>query len=346
MHRDKMAGSAIKDNRAKMATAMSTAPYSFASERIAFLFPGQGSQTVGMGRDLAENFTVARQTFEEADDALGFSISKLCFDGPAEQLKQTEYTQPAIFAVSVAVDRVLRNHSITPTHVAGHSLGEYSAAVAAGMLGFADAIKALQLRGRFMQEAVPEGVGAMAAILGLAAHLVSDLCRQAQAETGEPVSAANLNSPEQIVISGSAAAVARASELAKPAGAKKVVALHVSAPFHCALMQPAQDRLADVLQSIRFDEAAFPLVCNVDAHVVTDGNLEREALIRQVTAPVRWVASMQLLVAEGVTQFYEVGPGKVLTGLLRQIDRSQRCAHIEDAASLRKALEPVPAMHL
>ena len=332
-------------NHAKMATAMTTPTHPAATEKIAFLFPGQGSQTVGMGRDLAENFTVARQTFEEADDALGFSISRLCFDGPAEQLKQTEYTQPAIFTVSVAADRVLRNHNLTPTHVAGHSLGEYSAAVAAGMLGFADAIKALQLRGRFMQEAVPEGVGAMAAILGLAAQPVIDLCTQAQSETGEPVSAANLNSPEQVVISGSAAAVTRASELAKPAGAKKVVALHVSAPFHCALMQPAQDRLAEVLRAIQFDEAAFPLVCNVDAKIVTDGDSERDALIRQVTAPVRWVESMQLLSAEGVTQYYEVGPGKVLTGLLRQIDRGQHCSHIEDAATLRKALEPAPAVH-
>jgi [acyl-carrier-protein] S-malonyltransferase len=341
--RNLIAGFRSARNRAKMATAMSVSTQSSSNEKIAFLFPGQGSQTVGMGRDLAENFTVARQTFEEADDALGFSISRLCFDGPAEQLKQTEFTQPAIFTVSVAVDRVLRNHNMTPTHVAGHSLGEYSAAVAAGMIGFADAIKALQLRGRFMQEAVPEGVGAMAAILGLSAQPVVDLCIQAQTETGEPVSAANLNSPEQIVISGSAAAVARASELAKPAGAKKVVALHVSAPFHCALMQPAQDRLADVLEGIHFEEAAFPLVCNVDAKIVTDGGTERDALIRQVTAPVRWVESMQLLIAEGVTQYFEVGPGKVLTGLLRQIDRSQHCSHIEDAATLRKALEPVHA---
>jgi len=294
-----------------------------------------------MGRDLAENFTIARQTFEEADDALGFSISKLCFDGPVEQLKQTEFTQPAIFAVSVAVDRVLRSHNVAPTHAAGHSLGEYSAAVAAGMLGFSDAIKALQLRGRFMQEAVPEGDGAMAAILGLTAEPVTALCAQAQAETGEPVSAANLNSPEQIVISGSAAGVARASELAKSGGAKKVVALQVSAPFHCALMQPAQDQLAEVLKTIRFNEAAFPLVCNVDAKIVADGDTERDGLIRQVTAPVRWVESMRLLIAEGVTRFYEVGPGKVLTGLLRQIDRSQKCSNIEDSASLRKALEPV-----
>ena len=293
-----------------------------------------------MGRDLAQNFTVARQTLEEADDALGFSISALCFDGPIEQLKQTEYTQPAIFAVSVAVDRVLRNHNVTPTHVAGHSLGEYSAAVAAGMLGFSDAIRALQSRGRFMQEAVPEGAGAMAAVLGLAAEPVIALCLQAQTDTGEPVSAANLNSPEQVVISGSSAAVARASELAKAGGARKVIALQVSAPFHCALMQPAQDRLAEVLGEIAFDEAAFPLACNADAKLVVDGDTERDALIRQVTAPVRWVECMQLLIEDGVTRFYEVGPGKVLTGLLRQIDRSQRGSTIEDSASLRKALEP------
>jgi [acyl-carrier-protein] S-malonyltransferase len=322
---------------------MSTPEQTPAIEKIAFLFPGQGSQAVGMGRDLAENFTVARQTFEEADDALGFSLSTLCFDGPAEQLKQTEFTQPAIFTVSMAVDRVLRNHNVAPDYVAGHSLGEYSAAVAAGMLSFSDAIKALQLRGRFMQEAVPEGQGAMAAILGLAAGPVIEICARAQAETHEPVSAANLNSPEQVVISGSAAGVARASEMAKEAGAKKVVALQVSAPFHCALMQPAQDRLAEVLKAIAFEEAAFPLACNVDAVLVTDGATERDALVRQVTASVRWVESMQLLIAEGVTRFLEVGPGKVLTGLLRQIDRSQKCSNIEDSASLRKALEAGPA---
>jgi len=318
--------------------------YPPSNEKTAFLFPGQGSQSVGMGRDLAQNFTVARQTFEEADDALGFSISKLCFDGPAEQLKQTEFTQPAIFAVSVAAERVLRNHNIAPTYVAGHSLGEYSAAVAAGMLTFPDAIKALRLRGRFMQEAVPEGEGAMAAIVGFGAGLtterVVEICREAQGETGQPVSAANLNSPEQLVVSGAAAAVARVSELARAAGARKVVALQVSAPFHCALMQPAQDRLGEVLRGIQFNQATFPLACNVDAKLVVDGEVERDALIRQVTAPVRWVESMQLLIADGVTRFLEVGPGKVLTGLLRQIDRNQRCQNIEDAASLHKALEP------
>lgn len=292
-----------------------------------------------MGRDLAENFPIARQAFEEADDALGFALSTLCFDGPAEQLKQTEYTQPAIFTVSVAADRVLRAHNVAPHFVAGHSLGEYSAAVAAGMLSFADAIQALRLRGRFMQEAVPEGEGAMAAILGLAAGPVIEICANAQAETGQPVSAANLNSPEQVVISGAAAAVAKASELARAGGAKKVVALQVSAPFHCALMQPAQDRLAEVLRNIAFRPAAFPLACNVDAKLVTDADTEKEALIRQVTAPVRWVESIQLLIGQGVTRFLEVGPGKVLTGLLRQIDRSQKCVNIEDAASLRKALE-------
>lgn len=321
-----------------MATAMIT-PVS--SDKTAFLFPGQGSQSVGMGRDLAENFTIARQTFEEADDALGFALSTLCFAGPAEQLKQTEFTQPAIFTVSVAMDRVLRNQNLAPDYVAGHSLGEYSAAVAAGMLRFEDAIKALQLRGRFMQEAVPEGVGAMAAILGLAARPVIEICRIAQADTQQPVSAANLNSPEQVVISGAAAGVARASDLAKSAGAKKVIALQVSAPFHCALMQPAQDRLAEILKGILFADAAFPLACNVDAKLVLDGSTERDALIRQVTAPVRWVESMELLIAEGVTRFVEVGPGKVLTGLLRQIDRAQKCSNVEDAASLRKFLEPV-----
>ena len=323
-----------------MSTPEAVTPVAVPSDALAFLFPGQGSQAVGMGRDLAENFPVARQTFEEADDALGFALSTLCFEGPVEQLKQTEFTQPAIFTVSVAVDRVLRSHKIVPGFVAGHSLGEYSAAVSAGMLSFTDAIQALRLRGRFMQEAVPEGAGAMAAILGLAAGPVIALCAQAQAESGQPVSAANLNSPEQIVISGGAEAVAKASELAKAGGAKKVVALQVSAPFHCALMQPAQDRLADVLQKISFGAAAIPLVCNVDAHVVSDGDAERDALIRQVTAPVRWVECMQVLMGAGVTRFFEVGPGKVLTGLLRQIDRAQQCQNVEDTAGVRKALEP------
>ncbi len=306
--------------------------------KIAFLFPGQGSQSVGMGRALAQNFAVAQQVFDQADAALGYSLSQLCFEGSAEQLKQTEFTQPAIFAVSIAAYRVLAQHGIEPQFAAGHSLGEYSACVAAGVISFADAIRALRSRGQFMQEAVPEGQGAMAAVLGLSADAVTEACNTAQKETGEVVSPANLNSPEQIVISGTAAGVARASDLARQAGAKKVVPLQVSAPFHCALMQPAQDRLADVLRGLEFHDSRFPIVANVTADFVKGGGKERNALVAQVTAPVRWVESMRKLIDSGVTEFVEVGPGKVLSGLLRQIDRGQRCVNVEDPASLEKAL--------
>jgi [acyl-carrier-protein] S-malonyltransferase len=295
-----------------------------------FLFPGQGSQFVGMGRDLAEKFPVAKQTFEEADDALGFALSKLCFEGPEEQLKLTEFTQPAIFTVSVAAQRVLAEKGIAPEYVAGHSLGEYSAEVAAGVLSFADAVKTVRSRGRFMQEAVPAGEGAMAAVLGLRSEDAAKACADAAAETGGVVSPANFNSPEQTVISGAATAVERAGILAKERGAKRVIALPVSAPFHCALMQPAQDRLAELLRGLQFSDARCSVAVNVDAALVTDAEALRDALIRQVTGSVRWVESMRLLISKGPAQFVEVGPGKVLCGLMRQIDRAQTCVHVEE----------------
>lgn len=300
------------------------------SMKTVFLFPGQGSQFVGMGRELAEKYPIAKQTFEEADDALGFSLTRLCFEGPEEQLKLTEFTQPAIFTVSVAAQRVLAERHIVPNHVAGHSLGEYSADVAAGVLSFNDAVKTVRSRGRFMQEAVPAGQGAMAAILGLSSEDAARVCADASAEVGEVASAANFNSPEQTVISGTATAVERAGALAKERGAKRVVQLSVSAPFHCALMQPAQDRLAGILRGLDFADARYPVVVNVDATPRMGAEALRDALIRQVTGPVRWVESMRLLATDGPTQFIEVGPGKVLCGLMRQIDRSQTCRHVDD----------------
>lgn len=307
-------------------------------KKIAFLFPGQGSQSVGMGRDLQEKFPAARSVFEEADDALGFSISRLCFDGPEDELKMTEHTQPAILTVSVAAERVLREHGVEAACAAGHSLGEYSAHVAAGTLAFADAVRTVRDRGRYMQQAVPAGVGSMAAILGLPAGRVIEVCAAAAQETGEVVSAANLNSPDQTVISGAVKAVGRAAELAKEAGAKRAVMLAVSAPFHCALMQPAQDRLASALETLAFHTPHLPVAANVDAKLLREGDAVRDALVRQVTGPVRWVECIKLLTAEGATHFIEVGPGKVLCGLMRQIDRSQRCLNVEDGASLEKTL--------
>jgi [acyl-carrier-protein] S-malonyltransferase len=308
-------------------------------KKIAFLFPGQGSQFVSMGRDFYDNFPVARQTFEEADEALGFLLSTLCFDGPDEQLRLTENTQPAIFTVSIAAHRVLAERGIVPSYVAGHSLGEYSANVAAGTLSFADAVKTVRSRGQFMQEAVPAGEGAMAAILGMAAEDVLKACEDAAAETGGVVAAANINSPAQIAISGATTAVERAAAIAKERGAKKTVMLAVSAPFHCPLMQPAQDRLAPLLAAVPFSAAKIPVVVNVDAKSVSEAESLRDALVRQVTGTVRWVESMQVLIAEKPDFFLEVGPGKVLSGLLRQIDREQKCAHVQDSATLELALE-------
>ena len=303
---------------------------------IAFLFPGQGSQAVGMGKELAANYPIARQTFEEADEALRYKLSHVCFEGPEEKLKLTEITQPAILTASVAAFRVLREKGPRPDYVAGHSLGEYSAHVAAGTLKFTDAVRAVRNRGQYMQEAVPVGVGAMAAILGLTLSQVTEIC--GEAAHGQVCQPANLNSPEQIVISGHATAVANAIKLALDRGAKKAVSLPVSAPFHCALMQPAQDRLAPDLHALNFHKPACPVICNVDASLVTEADSARNALIRQVTGAVKWEPSIRLLIEKGVNLFIEVGPGKVLWGLMRQIDRSKTCLTVGDEASLQKTL--------
>ncbi|HKM86302.1 MAG TPA: ACP S-malonyltransferase [Terriglobales bacterium] len=311
------------------------------ASRIAFLFPGQGSQAVGMGKELADDYPVARRTFEEADEALGYKLSQLCFDGPEEKLKLTEITQPAILTASVAAWRVLQEKGLKPDFVAGHSLGEYSAHVAAGTLTFADALRTVRNRGKYMQEAVPVGVGAMAAILGMPFDQVSEIT--IDAANGEVCQAANINSPEQIVISGNAGAVDRAIKLAHERGAKKAVSLPVSAPFHCSLMQPAQDRLARDLRGLSFQNPSYPVVCNVDAAIATSAEASREALIRQVTGSVRWEPSVRLLIEKGVDLFVEVGPGKVLWGLMRQIDRSKTCVTVGDDVSLQKTLAQIAA---
>jgi [acyl-carrier-protein] S-malonyltransferase len=304
---------------------------------VAILFPGQGSQAVGMGKDLAQHHPVARQTFEEADDALEMKISQLCFEGPEEELRLTENTQPAILAASVAAWRVFQEKGIHPAFVAGHSLGEYSAHVAAGTMSFADAVRTVRNRGRYMQEAVPVGTGAMAAILGMAPEAVSSVC--SDAAQGEVCEAANINSPEQIVISGNVAAVERAVKLADERGAKRAKVLPVSAPFHCSLMKPAQEKLAVVLGTLQLAPPRYPVVCNVYARPVEDAERAREALVCQVTGSVRWSDSVQWLIARGVQTFVEVGPGKVLCGLMRQIDRLKKCVNVEDEASLHKTHE-------
>jgi [acyl-carrier-protein] S-malonyltransferase len=308
------------------------------STRIAFLFPGQGSQAVGMGRELAERFPAAAETFAEADAALGFPLSKLCFEGPEEELRLTENTQPAIMAVSVAAARVLAAHGVEPTLAAGHSLGEWSAHVIAGTLSFADALRAVKARGAAMQKAVPAGEGAMAAVLALDAAQVVEACEEAARETGLVVQAANLNSPNQTVISGAAAAVEKAAALCKARGARRTVMLPVSAPFHCALMQPAQEEVARVLAGLSLHDPRIPIAANVTGSLVTTADAARDALIRQVTGAVRWVDCMAALKAAGANLFIEAGPGRVLCGLLKQIDPELKSLNVEDAASLEKTL--------
>ena len=349
--------------------------------KIALLFPGQGSQTVGMGRNLYESYPAARAVFDEADEALGFALSKLIFEGPDDQLKLTEHTQPAILTVSVAAWRALapelESRGLDPAFAAGHSLGEYSAHVAAGTFSFADAVRTVRLRGQYMQRAVPAGEGAMAAILGLDAERINDICAHVSDDLtqnppekpGDPVeqsaaaieavndpanpattpseaasrvsavvSPANLNSPDQTVISGSTAAVTLAAERCKEAGAKRTKMLSVSAPFHCALMKPAQDELAKQLESISFVDPHFPVAANADARLLTRGTEIRDALIRQVTGAVRWVECIRLLQQSGATHYIEIGPGKVLTGLNKQIDPTLLTVNIQDQASLEAVL--------
>jgi [acyl-carrier-protein] S-malonyltransferase len=299
---------------------------------IAFLFPGQGAQKVGMGRTLAEAFPICRDTFAEADAALGEPLSRLCFEGPDDRLMLTENTQPAILAMSTAVARLAVSRGIAPAFAAGHSLGEYSAHVAAGTLSFADALRTVKRRGRYMQEAVPVGVGAMAAILGLDAAGVAQAC--ADAAEGQVVTPANLNAPGQIVIAGHTQAVARAGERAKALGAKRAISLAVSAPFHCALMQPAEDRLAPELRALPSQDPSFPVVANVDALPKRTASESIEALVRQVSSPVRWEDLVRRLIADGATTFIELGPGSVLAGLVKKIDRGVRVFSVEDEAGL------------
>ena len=301
---------------------------------LAYIFPGQGSQNPGMGKNLADNFAAAAQVFEEVDDALGFRISEMCFAGSAEELQLIENTQPAILSVSTAAFRAMVVEGFPqPDFVAGHSLGEYSALVSAGSLNASDAVKTVRARGRYMQEAVPVGVGAMAAVIGAELTVIEAAC--AEAAQGQVCAPANINSPGQVVIAGNSEAVERAGELLKERGARRVLKLNVSAPFHSALMMPAQERLSPDLEQIDFADLRSPLVTNVDAAVITNGDAARDSLVRQVSSPVRWLQSMELLIAEGVDTFVEVGPGKILSGLMRQINRQVKCFNVEDADSLK-----------
>jgi len=297
---------------------------------IAFIFPGQGAQKVGMGQSLAAEFPECRATFAEADDALGESLSTLCFEGPEDRLLLTENTQPAILAMSIAVCRLVESRGIRPAMAAGHSLGEYSAHVAAGTISFADALRTVRRRGRYMQEAVPVGTGAMAAILGLDADGVAEACRRAAGELGgQVVSPANLNAPGQVAIAGHAAAVARASEIAKTLGAKRAIPLAVSAPFHCALMKPAELRLTPELRAVTASDPRIPVVANVDAEPKRTAAASIDALIRQIASPVRWEDVVRRLASEGVTRYVEVGPGKALSGMIKRIAAGATIHNVE-----------------
>lgn len=305
---------------------------------IAFVFPGQGAQKVGMGKALAEAYPMCRAVFDEADAALGESLSGLCFEGPEERLRLTENTQPAILAASIAVHRLVESHGVRASFAAGHSLGEYSAHVAAGTISFADALRTVRRRGRYMQEAVPAGEGAMAAILGLDADEVARACAETEMELGRVVTPANLNAPGQVVIAGHADAVARAGERARERGAKRVIAIAVSAPFHCPLMKPAEERLAPELRALPAVDPRIPVVANVDAEPKRNASSAIEALIRQMSSPVRWEDVVRRLIADGARTFVEIGPGAVLAGLIKRIDRRVTVMSIEDERSLSAAL--------
>ena len=306
--------------------------------KTAFLFPGQGSQSVGMGKDLADNFSVAREVFEEADQALGFSISKLCFEGPEDELRKTVNTQPAILTVSVAALRVLQQAEISFDITAGHSLGEYSALVGAGVLDFADAVRLVNKRGQFMQEAVPLGEGAMAAVMGMEREKVVEICAEVEKEAGA-VQAVNFNCPGQIVIAGKMVAVEKAAAALKAAGAKRAIMLPVSAPFHSTLLQPAAEKLALELEKVSFHEPKLPVVANVTGKISTNSNEIKQLLVTQAANPVLWEDCVATVAAYGATVSVEVGPGKVLTGFTKKIAPEIATFNVEDMESLQKTLD-------